>query len=79
MDQIVKTPGVVGGSARIRNTRIPVWVLIEYLSLGWTVEKLLVNYPRLNEEQLAAAKNYYDANKDEIDADIKAQDAVDEE
>ncbi|NEO64576.1 MAG: DUF433 domain-containing protein, partial [Moorea sp. SIO4G2] len=31
---IEKTPGVCGGDARIANTRIPVWVLVQARNLG---------------------------------------------
>jgi uncharacterized protein (DUF433 family) len=39
------TPGVCGGQARIRNTRIGVWTLVAYRKLGASNEELLSNYP----------------------------------
>ena len=35
-DSIVKTPGVCGGDARIKGTRITVWGLEEWRRLGWS-------------------------------------------
>ena len=48
------TPGVCGGQARIRNTRIPVWTLVAYRQQGAPDEELLANYPGLTAEDLSA-------------------------
>lgn len=42
---IRKTPGVVGGDARVRNTRIPVWTLVELKKQGRTEQQLLGDSP----------------------------------
>ncbi len=68
---IEKTPGVCGGSACIIRTRIPVWSIIEYMKMGVDKEKLLKNFPTLRAQDLANAWAYYDANKEEIDNEIK--------
>lgn len=68
---IEKTPGVCGGSACIIRTRIPVWSIIEYMQLGVGKEQLLQNFPTLRAQDLANAWAYYDANKEEIDAEIR--------
>ncbi len=44
---ISKTPGVCGGDACIRKTRIPVWVLVSFRHLGMNESQLLDNYPTL--------------------------------
>ncbi|WP_333439692.1 DUF433 domain-containing protein [Microcoleus sp. herbarium2] len=41
---ISKTPGVCGGDACMRNTRIPVWVLESFRRLGMNESRLLDNY-----------------------------------
>ena len=64
---IKKTPGVCGGNARIRNTRIPVWTLVSFRQLGASNEELLRNYPGLNQQDLKAAWAYYEENPEEID------------
>jgi uncharacterized protein (DUF433 family) len=68
---VEKTPGVCGGSACIIRTRIPVWSIIEFIQMGVGKEKLLQNFPTLRAQDLANAWAYYDANKDEIDLEIK--------
>lgn len=72
---IEKTPNVCGGSACIIRTRIPVWSIVEYRQMGVGKEKLLVNFPTLRAQDLANAWAYYDANKEEIDAEIAENNA----
>lgn len=56
------TEGLMGGDACIRNTRIPVWLLVSYKMQGMTDSELLVNYPILNAADLIAAWDYFAAN-----------------
>ena len=56
---IEQTPGICGGNARIKNTRIPVWVLVRYLQLGVDEATLLSMYPTLGVDDLRNAKDYY--------------------
>lgn len=67
---IQKTPGVCGGNARIRNTRIPVWTLVSLREQGASEPELLRNYPGLNQQDLEAAWSYYTQHPEEIDAVI---------
>jgi uncharacterized protein (DUF433 family) len=68
---IEKTPGVVGGEARIAGTRIPIWVLEQYRRLGWNEAFLLENYPTLQAADLVNAWAYVAANREEIDHAIQ--------
>ena len=70
---IEKTPGVCGGEARIRRTRIPVWLLVEIRQGGGSDAEILVDYPLLTPADLAAAWEYYDRNRQEIEAAITRQ------
>ena len=70
---ISKTPGVCGGDACIRNTRITVWLLVAMKSDGVSDEEVLADYPELTADDLAAASEYYRQNKDEIDAAMAEQ------
>jgi uncharacterized protein (DUF433 family) len=63
---ITKTPGVVGGDARIRNMRIPVWSLVQYRQMGANDERILEAYPQLTATELASAWAYAEAFPDEI-------------
>ena len=73
---IEKTPGVVGGEARITRTRIPVWVLENYRRLGWNEAQLLDNYPTLRAADLVNAWAYVDAHPDEIAQAIQVNEAA---
>jgi uncharacterized protein (DUF433 family) len=71
---IEKTPAVVGGSARIARTRIPVWTLESYRRQGLTDAGILDAFPSLRAVDLAAAWAYVDAHPDEIHRDIQEND-----
>ncbi len=71
---ILHTPDVCGGSARVGNTRIPVWSLVQARRLGISDEQLLRNYPSLMPSHLQAAWKYYESHRQEIERDIAEQD-----
>ncbi len=68
---IEKTPGICGGSARIANTRIPVWVLENARRQGVTEVQLLQDYPTISAQDLANAWNYVLSHRAEIDEEIR--------
>ena len=68
---IERTPGVVGGEARIVRTRIPIWVIENYRRLGWSEARILENYPTLRAMDLVHAWAYVDAHQEEIDQAIR--------
>lgn len=67
---IQKTPGVVGGWACIRSTRISVSGLVTSRKLGTTEERLLEAYPSLTADDLAAAWEYYGQHPLEIEREM---------
>ena len=69
---IQKTPGVVGGDACVRNTRVAVWMLVESKRFGRTDADLLTDYPALTGDDLSAAWAYFAAHPEEIEAAIRA-------
>lgn len=69
---IRRTPGVCGGEACIRMTRIAVWMLEEARRSGVSDADLLSDYPELGEDDLAAAWEYVESRRDEIEAAIAA-------
>ncbi len=69
---IRKTPGVAGGCACIRNTRIAVWTLISLMNQGADDQELLRNFPGLNLLDLGVARSYYATLKQEIDNEIES-------
>lgn len=72
---IQKTPGVCGGRACVRNTRITVWGLVNSHRLGTPDEQILENIVGLTHEDLQAAWDYYREHAAEIDDGIRANEA----
>ena len=72
---VQKTPGVCGGRACVRNTRITVWGLVNSRRLGLADEQILVNIVGLTPEDLQAAWDYYQEHPAEIDEDIRDNEA----
>ena len=76
--KVSKRPDCQGGDACIRDTRIPVWVLVNYRRLGGSDADLLRDYPTLSTADLDAAWEYAAANVDEIDCAIRENEEGDE-
>jgi len=53
-DHIEARPDVMGGKPVIRDTRITVEIILDWLAAGWTETELFDNYPRLSPEALKA-------------------------
>jgi uncharacterized protein (DUF433 family) len=70
-DRIIKTPGVCGGDARIKGTRLSVWGLEEWRRLGWSDARILDSYPQLKPDDLEAAWYYVAQHRDEIEEAIR--------
>ena len=68
---IQKTPGVCGGRACVRNTRITVWGLVNYRRLGLTDARQREVIDGLTQADLEAAWDYYQHHQAEIDEDIR--------
>lgn len=70
---IEKTPGLMGGDACIRHTRIPVWLLVSYRLDGASDAKILQGHPDLNATDLVNTFAYADAHAEEIEIAIREQ------
>lgn len=57
-DYIESTPDVLRGKPRIKGTRIPVSLILGYLAEGYIAEKIIVEFPDLTEQQIAACLDY---------------------
>jgi uncharacterized protein (DUF433 family) len=76
-DRITKTPGVCGGEACLRGTRLPVWGLVERKRHGATDAELRETFrPPLTQEDLDAAWAYADAHLDEIERALWLNEAI---
>ncbi len=67
---IASDPDVLGGDARIGNTRIGVWMLVRMRQLGTSDAVILMNYPSLKAQDLVDAWAYADAHSEEIETAI---------
>jgi uncharacterized protein (DUF433 family) len=74
---IRKTPGVCGGDACIRETRIMVWLLVDLKQQGASDQEILEGYSTLSQKDLQAAWEYYRQHPDEIDNAIASQEVED--
>jgi uncharacterized protein (DUF433 family) len=72
---VQKTPGVCGGRACVRNTRITVWGLVNSRRLDAADEQILQNIASLTPADLQAAWDYYKERTAEIDRDISENEA----
>lgn len=56
--RIVADPQICGGYACIKGTRVPVYIILDFLAAGNTIEEVLVEYPQLNREDILASIEY---------------------
>lgn len=73
---IESNPTVCGGEPCIVRTRIPVWLLVQAQRLGTSEADLLRSYPNLRAADLANAWAYAQAHKEQIDEQIRANEAA---
>ncbi len=73
---IESVPGVSGGEPCVVRTRIPVWVLVQARRLGTSEADLLRAYPTLRAEDLTNAWAFYRAHREEIDQQIRENEAA---
>jgi uncharacterized protein (DUF433 family) len=57
-DHIVSTPDVLKGKPRLKDTRIPVSLVLGYLASGATSEKVMEEFPDLTRQDVAACLSY---------------------
>ncbi len=75
---IVREPKIRGGRPHIAGTGITVRRIVGWYKLGLTAEEIATEIPHLTLAQVHAALAYYHANREEIEADIAAEDDVGE-
>lgn len=73
---VESVPGVCGGEPCIVRTRIPVWVLEQARRLGTSEADLLRCYPTLRAEDLANAWAYVRSHREEIERQIRENEAA---
>lgn len=70
---IVRSPEVRGGRPRVAGTGVTVRRIVGWYKLGLTPEEIADRIGHLSLAQVHAALAYYHANRDEIEADISAE------
>jgi len=58
MERIEVDVGKLGGKPVIKGTRIPVYLILEMLANGMSIEDILREYPELSEEDIREAIKY---------------------
>jgi uncharacterized protein (DUF433 family) len=57
-DRIVIDPDILVGKPVIKGTRIPVYLVVEFVANGMTEEEILEEYPELKKNDIKAALLY---------------------
>ena len=74
---ITSDPAVCGGSPCIAGTRFSVRVVVSnVLRLGLIPEELQADFPHLSLAAIYDALSYYYDNREDVDAEIKANDEL---
>ena len=55
---IERNPNILGGKPVFKGTRIPVYLILDFLSAGETINEILENYPQLSREAILEAIKY---------------------
>jgi uncharacterized protein (DUF433 family) len=72
---IVRTDNIRGNRPRVAGTGVTVRRIVGWYKRGLTPEEITTEVPHLSLAQVYAALAYYHANREEIEADIAAEDA----
>ena len=75
---IVKEPGYCDGKAAIDNTRVRVNNVVFLHKEGKTPQEIIIEYPDLSLAQIHAALTYYYDRKEEIEAELAADEGWEE-
>jgi uncharacterized protein (DUF433 family) len=70
---IRRTPSVCGGRPRVRDTRIPVWLVVGLRTRGASDAEILNRCPDLTQADLDEVWSFYPAYREEIDRDVRAR------
>ena len=55
---VEKNPNICGGKPVFKRTRIPIYIVLDFLSARESIENILENYPQLNREAIWEAIKY---------------------
>jgi len=63
MKKITVNPQILSGKPIFEGTRIPVDLILEFLSQGYNIEEVLKEYPSLTKEDILWALNFASKKK----------------
>ena len=72
MDRITTQPDVMGGKPTIRGLRVTFGTILGLLAAGHSIEKILEDYPYLEEADIRAALHYAARRVEEIELPLGA-------
>ncbi|MHB1035969.1 MAG: DUF433 domain-containing protein [Pirellulales bacterium] len=72
---ITSSPGICGGRVRIAGTGVSVRRIAGWYKQGLTPEEIAAEIPHLTLAQVHAALTYYHANRDQMEAEMAAEEA----
>lgn len=58
INRIEINPKILGGKPVIKNTRIPLYIILQMIADGATFKEIIQEYPKLTEEDIRAAVEY---------------------
>lgn len=67
LDRLIVNPAIQHGKPCVRGTRTPVYVVLEALAHGLTIEEVIQEYPPLTEADIHACLEYAALLADEQD------------
>ncbi len=69
---VVRTPGVCGGRAHIRGSRVSVRTIGEFFRAGEPADEIAATYPHLEPAAVYDAISYFLDHRGEIEAELEA-------
>ena len=72
---LTQSPGICDGRLQIAGTGVSVLRIVGWYKMGMDPEKIAEQYGHLSLAQVYAALSYYHANRDEIEAEMAAEEA----
>jgi uncharacterized protein (DUF433 family) len=72
MSRITRDPEVMGGRPCIRGLRVTVGTVVGLLASGYSIEKVLEEYPYLERDDIRAALSYAAWRVEEAEVPLKA-------
>ncbi|MEI8372082.1 MAG: DUF433 domain-containing protein [Planctomycetota bacterium] len=73
---LTQSAGICGGHVRIASTGISVLRIAGWYKLGWSPEEISRRIGHISLAQVHAALTYYHANKEAMEAEMAAEDAL---